>query len=208
MDKSIPKGCFIVVEGIDGAGKTLLCNYIESFLIEKEFEVARTREPGGSSFAEELRVLTERKYISAYTRQLLMYAAREESINQFILPKLQRGVWVISDRHELSSLAYSDISMSNTVSALHEHVINLITPDLTIYIDVDVDVAKKRVISKDGKNGVFLDFVEGNHIKGRYDYFIDQDPSVYKLDGNQPLYDMKQEINTLLTTAVGDGDNR
>ena len=158
MDKSIYKGCFIVVEGIDGAGKTLLCNYIESFLIEKEFEVARTREPGGSSFAEELRVLTERKYISAYTRQLLMYAAREESINQFILPKLQNGVWVISDRHELSSLAYRDTSMNNTVNALHEHVINRITPDLTIYIDVDLDIAKQRVIERDGRGGIFFRF--------------------------------------------------
>ena len=148
-------------------------------------------------------IFTERKYISAYTRQLLMYAAREESINQFIIPKLERGSWVISDRHDLSSLSYSDTSMINTVNALHEHVINRITPDLTIYIDVDVDVAKQRVISRDGKNGWFLDADEGEKIKKRYDYLIENDPSVYKLDGNQPFDDIKHEVNNLLTTFTG-----
>ena len=102
------RGKFITLEGIDGAGKSSHINWLESFLQDRGKTVMVTREPGGTPLGEALRrlLLDNRQVMHGETEALLMFAARREHLDKVILPALNRGDWVISDRFADASFAY------------------------------------------------------------------------------------------------------
>ena len=142
------KGKFIVLEGIDGCGKTTQINELskwlpKSGLINNNATLIKTREPGGSNLGKEIRemILNNNKSNppSILTELLLYSADRAEHISKIILPALQNGNWIISDRFSGSTLAYQgygrEISI-DIIKKLENIVCQNIKPDLTFFLEI------------------------------------------------------------------------
>lgn len=148
-------GRFLVVEGIDGAGKDTQIARIKTLLETCGREVVLTREPGGTGLAEEIRTLLlghRDGGMGEDAELLLMFAARAEHLRERIRPALARGAWVLSHRFTDSSYAYQGGGRGiahQRIAALEDWVQGGFRPDLTVVLDLDVDTALQRV----GKRG-------------------------------------------------------
>ncbi|PJC88160.1 dTMP kinase [Vibrio sp. HA2012] len=146
------KAKFIVVEGLEGAGKSTAMNAILEELAEHGITgVIRTREPGGTGLAEKLRSLVKEEHdgeqLQDMTELLLMYAARVQLVENVIKPALNRGEWVLGDRHDMSSQAYQGGGRQiegQTMASLKEITLGCFKPDLTLYLDIDPKLGLER----------------------------------------------------------------
>lgn len=142
-------GKFITLEGIDGAGKSTQLAWIVELLQQAGLQPVVTREPGGTALGERLRVLLLDKSMAmhAETETLLMFATRREHLDKVILPTLQQGQWVISDRFTDASFAYQGGGRGLDTGKLEilEHWVGALQPDLTLYFDVPVEVGQQRI---------------------------------------------------------------
>ncbi len=143
-------GRFITLEGIDGAGKSTHLAWLENFLRGRGLTVVVTREPGGTPLGEKLRalLLDNNQAMHPETEALLMFAARREHLDKVILPALERGEWVISDRFTDASFAYQGGGRglaTNRLDDLERWVQGEFQPDLTLYFDVSVELGRQRV---------------------------------------------------------------
>jgi len=168
------EGKFIVLEGIDGCGKTTQINELykwlpESGLINKNATLIKTREPGGSLLGREIRdmILSNHKSNSpSILTELLLYSAdRAEHISKIILPALQNGNWIICDRFTGSTLAYQgygrEISI-DIIKKLENIVCQNIRPDLTFFLEISPEESilrrKNKVADRIESEG--LDFLK------------------------------------------------
>ena len=141
---------FITLEGPEGSGKTSHIPHLVEFLREKGLVVFPTREPGGTSISEQVRdVLHDMKNAEMHprTETLLYQAARAQIVEQVIKPRLADGEIVISDRYYDSTIAYQGYGHQQNldeVRALVKYATGGLTPDLTILLDLDVEVGLKR----------------------------------------------------------------
>ena len=142
------RGKFITLEGIDGAGKSTHLQWLVETLRGRGLTVVSTREPGGTPLGEKLRALLLAEPMHADTEALLMFAARREHIAQVIEPALARGDWVVSDRFSDASFAYQGGGRGldwARLKALESWVQGGLQPDLTLYFDLDVAIARQRL---------------------------------------------------------------
>ncbi|HNF95460.1 MAG TPA: dTMP kinase, partial [Anaerolineales bacterium] len=141
---------FITLEGPEGSGKTSHIPHLVEFLREKGYTVFPTREPGGTSISEQIRdVLHDMKNaeMHARTETLLYQAARAQIVEQVIKPRLADGEIVISDRYYDSTIAYQGYGHQQNldeIRALVKYATGGLTPDLTILLDLDVEVGLGR----------------------------------------------------------------
>jgi len=150
------KGKFIVLEGIDGCGKTTQINKLSKWLptsglINKNATLIKTREPGGSILGEEIRdmILNKNKSNSpSFLTELLLYSAdRAEHISKIILPALQNGNWILSDRFSGSTLAYQGYGREiniDIIKKLENIVCQNIRPDLTFFLEISPEESMLR----------------------------------------------------------------
>lgn len=149
---SATRGRFITVEGPDGSGKTTAARNLAAWLRERVPDVVLTQEPGGTPLGDEVRrlVLHLRGVSDALDPRadaLLYAAARAQHTTQVILPALERGAWVVSARYADSSLAYQGAGYGNDMAELRrlqEFATYATRPDLTILLDVPVEVGLER----------------------------------------------------------------
>lgn len=144
------QGKFITLEGIDGAGKSTHLVWLENFLRRKGINVVITREPGGTPLSEKLRalLLDQQQCMHAETEALLMFAARREHLDKVILPMLDKGEWVVSDRFTDASFAYQGGGRGvafDKLRILEQWVQGGFQPDLTLYFDVPIEIARQRM---------------------------------------------------------------
>lgn len=150
MSAARPQGKFITLEGGEGAGKSTQIERLAERLIACGIDVITTREPGGSPGAEEIRrllVTGEPGRWSPLTEALLNYAARNDHLNKRIRPALEEGAWVISDRFADSTRAYQGSAESipaDAIEALDQMVVGSTQPDLTLILDLPVEVGLAR----------------------------------------------------------------
>ncbi|MCL4273589.1 MAG: dTMP kinase [Anaerolineales bacterium] len=141
---------FITLEGPEGSGKTSHIPHLVEFLREKGHTVFPTREPGGTSISEQIRdILHDMKNAEMHprTETLLYQAARAQIVEQVIQPRLADGEIVISDRYYDSTIAYQGYGHQqdlDDIRALVKYATGGLTPDLTILLDLDVEVGLKR----------------------------------------------------------------
>jgi len=141
---------FITLEGPEGSGKTSHIPSLVEYLREKGHVVFPTREPGGTSIGEQIReVIHDLKNVEMHprTETLLYQAARAQIVEQVIKPRLAGGEIVISDRYFDSTIAYQGYGHQQDleqVRALVKYATGGLTPDLTILLDLDVEVGLKR----------------------------------------------------------------
>ncbi len=155
-------GLFISFEGIDGSGKSTQARMLAETLRAEGHTVTLTREPGGSTGAEEIRRLVlegDPDRWSPETEILLFTAARRDHLEKTIRPALARGETVITDRFADSTRIYQGITRGNlrsVVDALHDLMIG-VEPDLTILIDIDPKLGLSRAIARAGTELRFED---------------------------------------------------
>lgn len=144
-------GKFITIEGTEGAGKSTNLSSIEKVLNDFDISYIVTREPGGTAVGEELRSVllkNESINISGQTELLLMFASRMQHINDVIKPALKLNKWVICDRFTDASYAYQGYGRQlnlSFISSLENLVHPDLQPDLTLILDVPVNIAMDRV---------------------------------------------------------------
>ena len=156
-------GTFITFEGIDGSGKSTQARVLAAHLRAEGYDVVLTREPGGSTGADEIRRLVlegDPDRWSAETEILLFTAARRDHLERLIEPALAEGKIVISDRFADSTRMYQGLSRGNLrskVDALHRLMIGR-EPDLTLLIDMDPAIGLSRAKARRGHEERFEDF--------------------------------------------------
>jgi dTMP kinase len=150
MNNIIINARFITLEGIDGAGKSTHLNWLAERLRGQGKNVLVTREPGGTSLGETLREILLHQSMHLETEALLMFAARREHLDKVILPALQQGIWVISDRFTDASFAYQGGGRGldeTKLQILEQWVQQDLQPDLTLLFDVPIEVSQQRLAS-------------------------------------------------------------
>lgn len=145
---------FIVIEGLEGAGKSTVQRHVCDWLTAKGHTVVSTREPGGTPLAEKMRHLVKEVHEEPLTMEaelLLMYAARVQLVKNKIQPALAAGQWVVGDRHDWSSLAYQGGGRGIDVSLIHQikaAVLGDFAPDLIVYLDIDPKLGLARAVQR------------------------------------------------------------
>lgn len=154
----MPRGTFISFEGGEGSGKSTQIALLETRLRAQGHTVCRTREPGGSPGAEEIRALLVSGSAgrwSPVTEALLMYASRSDHLERTIRPALQAGQVVLCDRFFDSSLAYQG-GPGGVGRAFLDHlnagVVGATRPDLTLIFDIPVEIGLARAGARGGAN--------------------------------------------------------
>lgn len=148
------RGRFITIEGIEGVGKSSNLAFIRDWIESMGIEVVVTREPGGTPLAEEIRelLLSPRNEVVDETSELLLvFAARAQHLNTRILPAIERGAWVLSDRFTDATYAYQGGGRGLNkalIEQLEELVQKSVRPDLTFLLDVPVEIGLARARSR------------------------------------------------------------
>ncbi len=150
------RGFFISLEGGEGAGKSTQAALLETALKARSLEVVRTREPGGSPGAEAIRALlvtggAERW--SPISESLLMNAARRDHVERVIAPALARGAVVVCDRFADSTRAYQGAgggAPADFIAAMEAVVVGDVRPDLTLILDLPVEIGLARAAGRGG----------------------------------------------------------
>jgi dTMP kinase len=143
-------GLFIAFEGGDGAGKSTQAARLAEALESRGLKVLRTREPGGTPVGEKLRSLVldhGNGHIDAHTEALIFAASRAAHATQVIRPALERGEIVLTDRYIDSSVAYQGAGRdlgTDAVRSINEWATSGLQPDLTVLLDVDPGVGRRR----------------------------------------------------------------
>ena len=141
---------FITFEGIEGAGKSTQIKILHHHLIGSGKKCLMTREPGGTAFADQLRGLlaSTDTQIGDVSELLLMFASRASHVQEIILPKLSEDYWVLCDRFVDASYAYQGFGRGvdiKTISYLEKITCANLVPDMTILLDLPVDIMLSRL---------------------------------------------------------------
>jgi len=153
------------IEGGEGVGKSTVLRALREALEADGFEVVSTREPGGTPLAERIRGLLldpSHEPAAPETELLLMFAARAQHVREVVLPALQRGAWVISDRFTDSSYAYQGTARgldAAFIAELERRVVG-IEPGLTLLLDLGVAHGRERTRGRDLLGGTGPDRIE------------------------------------------------
>lgn len=154
------KGKFITIDGVEGAGKSTQIELICSYLHRKSIEVVRTREPGGTDIGEKIRSVlldVDNKEMHSDTELLLMFSSRNELIQNKIIPALNDGKWVVSDRFTDASFAYQGggrMLSLDRIAKLENWVLGSFKPDLTFLLDISVEIGMTRVEARNAKDRI------------------------------------------------------
>ena len=158
------RGLFITVEGVEGAGKSTVMQFMKRYLQEHGIDCITTREFGGTEIAEAIRHLLLNQHYAEQmcqdTEVLLAFAARAQHLTALILPTINQGVWVLCDRFTDSTYAYQGYGRGvplERLAVLEEWVQRGVKPDYTFLLDVDVVAGLERLRERQNN---FLDRIE------------------------------------------------
>ncbi len=198
---------FITFEGVDGAGKSTHLAWFAAALRKRGIDIIVTREPGGTVLGEQLREILLQQAMAVGTEAMLMFAARMEHIEQVIKPALAAGKWVISDRFSDASFAYQGGGRGmdwEKLKQLEQWVHPDLQPDLTLFFDVPVEVARQRL-----KNNVALDRFEQEQddffarVRAAYFQRVKENPQRYVvIDAAQSLTDVQQQLAAIIASIT------
>lgn len=205
------KSSFIVIEGLEGAGKTTARDVVVQTLREQGIEdIQFTREPGGTPLAEKLRDLIkqgiEGEQLTDKAEVLMLYAARVQLVENVIKPALARGAWVVGDRHDLSSQAYQGGGRgidSRLMTSLRDTVLGDFRPDLTLYLDLPPAVGLQRARARGELDRIeqeSLAFFE--RTRARYLSLAAEDERIITIDASQTLEQVSAAIRQTLIDWV------
>ncbi len=206
------KGRFISLEGIEGSGKSTQLNFVVSYLQSKQIEVVNTREPGGTLVSEKIRaVLLDNELPSMHmdTELMLMFAARIEHVKKTIEPALNAGKWVVCDRFYDATYAYQGYGREidlKRIDVLRNFSIGELAPDLTLLLDVTLEVSMDRV-AKRGNQDRFeneeMDFYK--RVRDGYLTIANKNPQrVFTVDATFSVEEVQESIRIKLDELLNE----
>ncbi|WP_279084050.1 dTMP kinase [Gilliamella apis] len=202
-------GKFIVIEGLEGAGKTTAINTVARILKQHHIcDLQFTREPGGTPIAEALRNIIknglDNEPLTDKAELLMLYAARIQLVDNVIKPSLKMGKWVIGDRHDLSTQAYQGGGRQidkGFIETLQARVLGNFKPDLTLYLDIAPELGLMRARSRGQLDRIeqqSLPFFE--RIRQRYLQLAERDNTIVTIDANKSIEEVTTQIETILNS--------
>jgi dTMP kinase len=196
------RGRFITVEGIEGTGKSTNIAFLTALIETRGYKVMTSREPGGTPMAEKIRQLLldhGQEPLPAIAELLLFFAARSLHLENMILPALDEGTWVISDRFTDASRAYQAAGRglpADSVETLAGWVLSGLEPDLTLLLDAPAEVGMRRAASRgegDRMDNETLEFYE--RVREAYLRLADRNPGRFVVvDADQTIDDVQRDI--------------
>ncbi|CAM4495748.1 MAG: Thymidylate kinase [Legionella sp.] len=203
-------GKLIVIEGLEGAGKSTAVNTIIEYLSGLDINTITTREPGGTVIGEVLReVIKNPEYkdvLDDKSELLLLYTARIQLLEQVIKPALKQGIWVIADRFELSTMAYQAGGRGldqDMIERLSSFALDGFKPDLTLYLDISPEEGMQRVRSRGAFDRIeqqSIDFF--NRVHDSYLKHVQKNPHAITIDASRPLPVVQQAIQEALQAFI------
>ena len=202
------KGQFITLEGVDGVGKSTVVPNIEQVLQSRSIPYFVTREPGGTPLAEGIRKLLLSEWeeiVTAEAELFLMFAARAQHVAEVIKPRLEAGTWVICERFTDASFAYQGGGRNlplSLVARLAEAVHAEYWPDLTVYLDIDVETALQRRAhrAQDRIEKETIDFFE--FARSTYLSLAEKESRIVKIDASVPLAELTRSVSLVVQNFV------
>lgn len=208
--KQETKGKFIVIEGLEGAGKSTAINTLTELLAKKQIKTLTTREPGGTPIGEVLRDLIKnpqyRDTLDDRSELLLFYTARIQLLEEVIKPALNQGIWVIADRFELSTIAYQGGGRGidqKMIDSLSSFALNGFKPDLTLYLDISPEEGMVRVKSRGELDRIeqqSIDFF--HHVHESYLCHVKITANTFIIDASKPLDEVQQKLQKIMNEFI------
>lgn len=203
------RGKFITVEGIEGTGKSTNIDFLTGLIEKRGFEVLRTREPGGTPMAEQIRQLLldhDQENLPAIAELLLFFASRSLHLSNTIIPSLQQGKWVVCDRFTDASRAYQGSGRGldlDRIERLAEWVQEGVEPDMTLLLDAPAEIGMERAAARG--NGDRMDNEElafYQRVRAGYLTLADMHPERFAVvDASRPLADVQVSIEAELESV-------
>jgi len=213
LGENKPRPCipmFITLEGPEGSGKTSHIPSLVEYLRGKGYTVFPTREPGGTSIGEQVReVLHSLKNTEMHprTETLLYQAARAQFVEQVVRPRLALGETVLSDRYADSTIAYQGYGHQQNlddVRALVKYATGGLVPDLTVLLDVDVEIGLKRKKKADEWNRLDAYTVEFHQrVRAGYLEMVRQEPGRWAVvDAGRAWEKVQEELKNVVLDKI------
>ncbi|MBL8039772.1 MAG: dTMP kinase [Chthonomonas sp.] len=201
------RGKFITFEGVEGAGKSSVLTAVAERLTANGQTVIRTREPGNGQVGSQIRNILLHSEVELDVRAeiFLFMADRAQHMTELIQPALERGDWVLCDRHADSTVVYQGYARGFDIDKLHEW--NAVAtqgkmPDLTVLLDLNPETGLTRQLIADRLGGLPLDF----HVKVRNGFLkeMELDPVRFeKIDASQPLPQVIDNVYEIIRQRFG-----
>lgn len=200
------KGIFISFEGIEGSGKTTQARLLYDYLYKSGFNPLLTEEPGGTEIGREIReILLAPRHINMHpvTELLLYNASRCQHLHEIIVPAIESGRIVITDRFSDSTMAYQGWGRGLdrvTISRIDEISTGGFRPDLTILIDVDVHTGLRRNRRANKVDRIELEEIEFHRRvrEGYLELARLQPERIRIIDGSKGIEDVHREVKALV----------
>ena len=199
------KGLFITFEGIEGCGKSTQARMLKEFLKKKDKRVFLTREPGGPKIAEEIREMllsVANKEMLPETEVLLYMASRSQHTGEWIIPELEKGKIVISDRYYDSTFAYQGAARKidgKLIDIIRRYATFGLVPDITFLVDLPEEIGLSRILAKDADR---LEQESMEFHKRVREGFLDlakKEPNRFKvLDGKKNIKELHSEVISII----------
>ena len=206
------RGKFIVIEGLEGAGKSNAQRVVSETLSAHGIEFITTREPGGTPIAEALRNLWKEGRDGEHTTDkaevLMIYAARTQLVETVIEPALASGKWVVGDRHNMSSQAYQGGGrrLADLVDNVGSAILGDFEPDFTIYLDIEPSIGLERARGRGALDRIEqLDIDFFHRTRERYLALVKENPKAVVINAEpaieQVSADIQQAVENFLKFA-------
>ena len=203
------KGRFITIEGVEGVGKSTNLALVADLVREAGHKVIVTREPGGTRTGERIREILldkEEAGMTPMTELLLMFASRAQHVEEVILPALDAGTWVISDRFTDSSFAYQGGGRQlgiERVAAMQQLVLGAFRPDLTLLLDLDVQTGLERATANteadrfESEQRAFFERVRQVFLE-----LAESNPWYEVIDAGRPLVEVQASVRAAVSSLL------
>ena len=204
---------FISIEGFDGTGKSTQASILKNNLDDLNIDSILVREPGSTSFSEKIReILKENTEIETLTELLLFQASRYELVKKVIIPNLEKGKVVITDRFSDSSIAYQgyggglDIKLIETLNNIST---SNLKPDLTFLLDLNLESSKKRTFSRNNDEQIDKfekkDSIYHKKVKdGFLEILKNNNDRIIKIDASKDIYEISKLILNIALEKINE----
>ena len=204
---------FISIEGFDGTGKSTQASILKKNLDDLNIDSILVREPGSTSFSEKIReILKENTEIETLTELLLFQASRYELVKKVIIPNLETGKVVITDRFSDSSVAYQgyggglDIKLIETLNNIST---SNLKPDLTFLLDLNLESSKKRTFSRNNDEQIDKfekkDSLYHKKVKsGFLEILKNNNDRIIKIDASKDIYEISEFILNIALEKINE----
>lgn len=203
-------GKLIVIEGLEGAGKSTAVDTVLNFLAAQQIKTITTREPGGTTIGEQLRTIIKnpeyKESMDDKCELLLLYAARIQLLEEVIKPALNQGCWVVADRFELSTKAYQGGGRGinlDLIEQLSAFCLQGFKPHLTLYLDIHPEIGMQRARSRGAFDRIEQQSIDFFHrVHTTYNKYVAADDKAVVIDATDSMAEVQSAIQTALAKFV------